>query len=250
MKVEKDGESMGFRGVGSTDVGLVRKENQDNFLLLPENGVYVVADGMGGYAGGRQASAIAVHTFQTWLTSGHPIGEERIEEAVAQANHQIRDEADKNQWEGMGTTFVLAWLREDGIWKVAHIGDSRAYVVGEEGIYALTKDHSLVEELVANGSISKEDAKTHPHRNVLTKALGGWQSIEPEWSSVQAADVEHLLMCTDGLYNMLDEETIHKIVIDRHLSMEEKVEQLIHHANEQGGTDNITVVLLTKEDDE
>ena len=246
MKVEKDGESMGFRGVGATDVGLVRKENQDSYLLLPEQEVYVIADGMGGYAGGKQASAIAVDTFRTRLASGGVMEQKRIEEAVAEANHRILEEAQRNHWDGMGTTFVLAWLSE-GLWKVAHIGDSRAYVIGENSMYALTRDHSLVEELVANGSISKEEAKTHPHRNVLTKALGTFPTIQAEWGSVPAEFIGYLLLCTDGLYNMLDEEILYQTVTDKNLSIEDKVALLIGEANQQGGTDNITVILLEKE---
>ena len=238
---------MGFLAAGSTDVGLVRKENQDNYLLLPERGVYAVADGMGGHAGGRQASEITVETIRRRLSAAEAIGEALVEEALTEAHARILEEARKNQWEGMGTTLVLAFLADD-MWKVVHIGDSRAYVVGEGGIYALTTDHSLVAELLASGSITEAEARVHPHRNVLTRAIGGYVEIMPEWNAVEADAASYLLLCTDGLFNMLDEEEIRQIVLAPELTTAEKADRLVEAANGRGGTDNITVILITRED--
>ena len=249
---------MTVRAVGRTDVGLARKENQDNFLILPALSVYAVADGMGGHAGGGQASAIAVEALRRALHGGgasgavdrgaaYAVDEAGVEDALALANAMIMAEADKMKWAGMGTTLVLAYPAGDR-WMVAHIGDSRAYVVSRDRIYALTKDHSLVEELLSRGSITQEEAKVHPHRHVLTRALGTEADKKPTWSSVAAAEAPYLLLCTDGLYNMLEEETMQRIVVAPDLTLEEKADRLVEEANAMGGLDNITVILIAEED--
>lgn len=239
---------MAFRASGSTDVGLARKENQDNYLLLPRQMLYAVADGMGGHAGGRQASAIAIETLQNQLENNGAINRSAVEKALADANGFILEEARQKQWQGMGTTLVLAFYAE-GQWQVAHIGDSRAYVVNRKKMYAVTKDHSLVEELLANGSITQEEAKVHPHRNVLTRALGTYEDdAAPDWGAVPADKTEYLLLCSDGLYNMLEEDAIQRIVTAPGLTLEEKTSRLVADANQNGGLDNITVILIEEGD--
>ena len=238
---------MTVRAVGRTDVGLARKENQDNFLILPDRAVYAVADGMGGHAGGGLASTIAVEALRRTLEGRDAVDEAGVEEALVLANAMIMEEADRKKWAGMGTTLVLAYPAGDR-WMVAHIGDSRAYVVSRERIYPLTKDHSLVEELLSRGSITQEEAKVHPHRHVLTRALGTEIDKKPTWSSVAAAEAPYLLLCTDGLYNMLEEEMIQRIVVSSDMTLEEKADRLVEEANAMGGLDNITAILIAEED--
>jgi len=237
---------MAFRAAGKTDAGLARKENQDSMLILSDRSIYAIADGMGGHAGGRQASAMAIGALTRALDRDGEVDEAGVERALADANAGIMKEADEKKWEGMGTTLVLAFYAE-GWWRVAHIGDSRAYVVNRDGIYALTKDHSLVGELLAHGSITREEARVHPHRNVLTRALGADGDPKPEWSRVRAEDAEYLLLCSDGLYNMIEEDSIRATVLAPDLTPEEKTDRLVKEANNQGGLDNITVILIAKE---
>jgi len=238
---------MAFRAAGRTDAGLVRKENQDNFLILAPQMVYAIADGMGGHAGGRQASVIAVETLRQELEDDRAVDTAAVENALAYANDRILDEAKAKNWEGMGTTLVLAFYA-DGEWRVANIGDSRAYVVNRNEIRAVTKDHSLVEEMVARGTITREEARVHPHRNVLTRALGVDADIGPEWSALKADKADYLLLCSDGLYNMVTDESIRAIVLDLEMTLEEKAGRLVEEANRHGGSDNITVVLIAEED--
>jgi len=237
---------MAFQAAARTDVGLIRKENQDNYLILPRQMVYAVADGMGGHAGGREASEITVGALRHALEQTEEIREEDVEAALAAADALIQEEADKNHWEGMGTTLVLAFL-SGGQWKVAHIGDSRAYVITPEVIYTLTKDHSLVEELLARGSITEEEAMVHPHRHVLTRALGVNSDPIPEWSRIEAEGAAYLLLCTDGLYNLVEAGRIKDIVLSPALTLDDKAVGLVDEANRNGGSDNITVILIGKE---
>ncbi len=237
---------MTFRSAGKTDVGLVRKENQDNFLVLPAQVAYAVADGMGGHAGGRQASTITIDVLQQELAGLESLDQAGVEKALALANTRILEEAKEKMLEGMGTTLVLAFYC-DGNWLVIHVGDSRAYVINQKGIYSLTKDHSLVGELLAQGSITPEEARVHPHRNILTRALGGDEHVQPEWSQVPVTEAEYLLLCTDGLYNMVEEERMHALIMAADLTLEEKVTLLIEEAKDRGGLDNITAILIAEE---
>ncbi|MDR1194793.1 MAG: Stp1/IreP family PP2C-type Ser/Thr phosphatase [Peptococcaceae bacterium] len=237
---------MRFAAVGKTDIGLARKENQDNFLLLPTQGIYAVADGMGGHAGGRQASAIAIEALGQELSRLPALDRENVEAALARVNDRILTMAKELGLEGMGTTLVLAFYQAER-WQVAHIGDSRAYAIEAAGIRALTQDHSVVSELLAHGSITPEAAKVHPHRNVLTRALGTPEDFQPDWNQAPAA-AAYLLLCTDGLYKMVEEDEICRIVTAAGLSLEEKAGRLIEAAKDGGGLDNITAILIAGEE--
>ncbi|MDR0469792.1 MAG: Stp1/IreP family PP2C-type Ser/Thr phosphatase [Peptococcaceae bacterium] len=237
---------MALRAAGRTDVGLVRKENQDSFLVLEQQAAYAVADGMGGHAGGKQASVITIDTLRWELENMQALDRTRVEKALATANARITKKATEKNWDGMGTTLVLAY-HAAGEWNIAHIGDSRAYMVNDKGIYALTKDHSLVGELLANGSITMEEAKVHPHRNILTRALGAGGDPIPEWNAIPANEAAYLLLCSDGLYNMVDDEAIRQLIIDPGWTLDEKANRLVDEAKHQGGVDNITVILIAEE---
>jgi protein phosphatase len=238
---------MAFNVSGKSDIGITRKGNQDSFLILPGQSVYAVSDGMGGHAGGAQASAIAIDAIRRAFARKAEITRDRANAALISANGLILDEATRNNWEGMGTTFILVYL--DGLmWQVANIGDSRVYVIKNGLISPLTRDHSLVAELLANGSITPNEAKTHPHRNVLTNALGAYDGPMIEWSEISAEDVDYLLLCTDGLHSMIEDNEILDITLTPELSVDEKTALLIDAANSRGGYDNITVILIEKGD--
>ena len=238
---------MAFLAAGLTDVGLVRKENQDSILMMPQRGVFAVADGMGGHAGGKLASAIAVEVLTSRIASEPNLDRRTIDSALEEANHKILERARQDQMQGMGTTLTLAYYSE-GSWQVVHIGDSRAYAITTEGAHALTQDHSLVGELLAQGSITRDEAQNHPHRNILTRALGSEDNALPEWNQVKAEKLSYLLLCTDGLYNMLTDEEIKTIAMPEDQTLHEKAAAMIELAKHRGGFDNITAILIQQED--
>ncbi len=229
--------------IGSkTDKGLVREQNEDSMGY--RNNLFVVADGMGGHEAGEIASAIAVETIlATDLALNIP---EALGAAVLAANEAILHEAERQpSLQGMGTTVVvLAWV-EDEIF-FTHVGDSRIYQLTDGTLKQLTEDHSLVVELVKNGGLTADEAKNHPQRNILTRALGtkGLSNIEVQ--TVSHAPGDKLLLCSDGLYSLLKDVELQEI-----LSAVEPpqtiVDRLVDLANERGGNDNITLILIDSE---
>ncbi|WP_166238106.1 Stp1/IreP family PP2C-type Ser/Thr phosphatase [Paenibacillus turpanensis] len=235
-----------------TDIGKIRQVNEDRCVLIPGLNGYtlaVVADGMGGHQAGDTASQLTIETIQAELTETvhADMDEEELKEAIRSAILRANDAvfqaaSEKEHYHGMGTTVVVALADEQRIF-LGHIGDSRAYLIGDEGIKQLTEDHTLVNELLKNGQISKEEAHMHPRRNVLTRALGTEQHVDVDSTELPWKPQDQLLLCTDGLTNQVGEEQM-LAILQSGSSAEEKVEQLVVHALEAGGDDNITVVLL------
>jgi len=227
-----------------TDTGRQRRENEDSaFVRAP---LFVVADGMGGAQAGEVASGIAVEVFeQGFPETGSP--EERLASRVREANHRIyeRSRAEHGR-EGMGTTLTAAYV-DDAHLAIAHVGDSRAYLFRDGELTRLTRDHSLVDELVRQGKLTEEQAAGHPQRSIITRALGPEPDVEVDTFSysVHAGDV--LLLCSDGLTSMISEERVAE-VLSCATSLEEAGNRLIDEANEAGGRDNITVVLFRLEE--
>jgi PPM family protein phosphatase len=226
--------------IGSkTDKGRVREQNEDCFGY--RNNLFVVADGMGGHEAGEVASAIAV---QIILNSefGTDI-RQSLKDAVLKANDVILKETEQHpEYDGMGTTIAVLVLNgEQGY--LAHIGDSRIYIWSNGELQQITKDHSLVAELVKNGGITEEEAKTHPQRNVLTRALGTQGLDEVEIKEISITRGDKLLLCTDGLSGLLDDNDL-KILLNKAETPQDTVNILIDTANERGGPDNITVILI------
>jgi PPM family protein phosphatase len=222
-----------------TDTGRQRRENEDSaYVHAP---VFVVADGMGGAQAGEVASRMAIETFEEGLpASGAP--EARLAEIVRNANHRIYDRSRADQGRaGMGTTLTAAFL-EDAHLAIAHVGDSRAYLFRDGELTRLTRDHSLVDELVRQGKLTEAQAAEHPQRSIITRALGPEPEVEVDtWTyPVRAGDV--LLLCSDGLTSMISEEDVGEILGSAG-SLEDAADRLIREANEAGGRDNITVVL-------
>lgn len=222
-----------------THQGLVRQSNQDS--LLVESGVYGVADGMGGHNGGETASRVAVQVLKNVLRGKKP--EIRaLEIGMEAANRRIYDMASHDSTlSGMGTTVTLLW-ENGGEALVAHVGDSRAYLWRDGALAQITQDHSMVAELVRNHVITAEMARSHPYRNVITRAVGVDPVVTPDVLSHDLKPDDLWLLCSDGLYNMVDDERIAEILRSS-ASDEKAADRLLEAALEGGGTDNISFIL-------
>jgi serine/threonine protein phosphatase PrpC len=247
-----------WTGVGLTDIGLVRKLNQDAFSLENTLQLWVLADGMGGHAGGEVASQIAVESIpyvlrtQLFSESFQHIQSEKIEsllqQAIESANQSIRKEAAQNlRIHGMGTTVVVVAITSTPTGYeavVGHAGDSRAYLFREGTLSLWTKDHSLVEEHLALNLITPEQVRTHPLRHVVTKALGIAPQVHPTIQRYSLEPTDHILLCSDGLTKMLTDREIQAVVGQESLHPKSICHTLVNTANRLGGEDNTTVVLI------
>ena len=236
---------------GITDTGTVRQQNQDAYRVeqLPGGGMLaVVCDGMGGARSGNIASQLAVRLFGDAVLEGAqssqaaPPGELLGTAAVA-ANEGIYDRAVNDPaCLGMGTTLVAA-LVQDGTAHIINVGDSRAYQVSQSGIWRVTRDHSVVEDLVARGEITPEEARLHPQKNLITRALGAEASVEPDLFKVPAVSDEFLLLCSDGLSNVVtDQELLYEVIHGG--EPDQCCQRLLDVALSRGAPDNVTAVLL------
>ncbi len=246
-----------------SDVGRKRKGNEDALFLNPEQKLYVVADGMGGHAAGEVASRVAVDAINEFvtLTGGNeeitwPFGLDesisyegnRLKTAIRHANRRVLEATRESaEYEGMATT-VAAVLVDGDTAHIAHVGDSRIYLWGEKGISLLTSDHSWVNEQIQNGVISPEQARSHPLRNVVTRALGGRADLVVDIQARRMGHGEVLLLCSDGLTTMIGDEDIGRILEEASGDVARAATALVDEANERGGEDNITVVLLKFEE--
>ena len=232
-----------LRAGAATDVGRTRSVNQDNLLTAPN--LFVVADGMGGHAGGEVASSTAIAALEQ---AQERLGStEQLVDAILSANDAIyRASLDDPSLAGMGTTVVAASLvAQDGadVLKVANVGDSRGYLLHDGVLRQITADHSLAAEMVRNGDITEAEAATHPQRHVITRALGIEGTVDVDLFTVQLAEGDRVLLCSDGLSNEVDAEEITRVltsVLDPH----EAALDLVARANANGGQDNITAVVI------
>lgn len=235
---------------GRTDKGRVRQNNQDAFVtgqLSDSVHFAVVCDGMGGANGGNIASSLAVKVITNRIVEGYRENMSlqsihyMLESAIAAANVLVYDTAVSDpELHGMGTTVVTVIVSgQDAV--IAHIGDSRAYLI-DDGIRQLTRDHSVVWEMVEKGEITEEEARIHPNKNFITRALGVEEQVECEITDAEIPKNGMLLVCTDGLSNMVENKEIARIV--KKLSPQDAVEKLIVSANMSGGSDNITACLF------
>lgn len=237
-----------MKSVAMTDIGMTRTVNQD-YVYASENAVgclpnlFVLADGMGGHKAGDMASRYTVEQFVSMIGQSEardPIS--AISQNVTKVNLKLMEKAEESpDYEGMGTTLVVASIF-DRVLRVANVGDSRLYVINDD-ITQITRDHSLVEEMVLMGKIDKEEAKNHSQKNVITRAIGGYIYVEAEMFSVDLKDNDRILMCSDGLTNMVEDSEI-LMIIKSNQSIEEAAKQLIAKANENGGNDNISVIIV------
>lgn len=239
-----------------TDPGKVRDHNEDSVTIVKNDSgeiLLAVADGMGGHKGGEIASSIAItHIGKRFLESSS-IGTKEdainfLKEIVSEANMLLYKYTEENpESEGMGTTLVMALLTKKFL-LYGNIGDSSGYAIKKGKMHKITNDHTLVNLLVKSGELTEEAAKNHPRKNVLMRALGANMTVEMDVFDVER-DVEGIFLCSDGLTNMLEDEQIN-LVLNSDLSIDEKLQKLINKANNRGGTDNISVAYLKKEDNE
>lgn len=241
----------------ASSIGRIRKSNQD-FVQVFKNksGVTlaIVCDGMGGHQGGDVASAMAVshlgHNFKNTDFSDSKIAHKWLEVQLNSENETILKTADRfPDLNGMGTTIVLT-IVFDTTALVAHLGDSRAYSYADGKFTQLVEDHSLVNELVKMGQITKEQAKHHPQKNIITQALGVSSTIDPEFREIKLHDDDIIMLCTDGLTNSLTDPQIQQILATKDLSLKDRCNKLINEANRLGGGDNITVCLVSSKGDD
>lgn len=224
----------------ATDVGRVREINEDGYLA--GSLVFAVADGMGGHDAGEVASSIAIEALrERGFQLEDPIGE--IRAAFSDINSRIHERARTDPTcAGMGTTLTLLIFRGQEAY-VGHVGDSRLYVLRDGGLKQLTEDHSIVWELVRHGEITEEEARFHPHRNIITRALGTFPSVEPDVFGLEVLKGDTFLLCTDGLSSELEGREIAEI-LSKSPSPEEAPSRLVEAALRRGGADNITAVVV------
>ena len=230
-----------------TDIGRKRKVNQDYVYTSEEPvghlpNLFIVADGMGGHNAGDLASKVTVETMLKEIEASPEQNPHKIfGKAISAANTCVHRLANENpDFEGMGTTVVAATCIGRHL-QVANVGDSRLYVIGRE-IKQITRDHSLVEEMVRMGGLDRANARNHPDKNIITRAVGAFEKVEAEFFEVDLEPDQYVLMCSDGLTNMVGDEEMAGVVSGDG-SIEEKCNQLVAAANANGGSDNITVVL-------
>ena len=236
-----------------TDAGTIRDHNEDSVTIVENShGEYLlaVADGMGGHRAGEVASNIVINHLTDRFLKNEQIGDKEeainwIKTTVSEANELIiKHTQDYPESTGMGTTIVVALYSKDYL-LFGNLGDSSGFVVKNHELHKITNDHTLVNLLVKSGELTEEEAKDHPRKNVLMKALGATTSIEMDIFVVET-DVDGILLCSDGLTNMLEQDQIMK-VLDTGSSVEEKLNKLVIKSNNRGGTDNISIAYLTKD---
>lgn len=250
---------MKFRAAGLTDIGKVRAHNEDNFAVVTEYGLFVVADGMGGQLAGEVASRMAVDTLCEQLLCpgaaeispglGDPQlspAANRLVASIKLANRSIHTAGQTTPaWSNMGTTVVVAQISDETL-LVAHVGDSRCYLLRDHSLTQLTDDHSLVAEQQRQGLLSKEQAETSRMKNVITRAVGAFAEVDVDLRELLLVAGDLLLLCTDGLTNMVTDEEL-LAVAEGHDEPALACAELVAMANQRGGRDNITVILLAVE---
>ena len=250
---------MHYVAAAKTDVGRKRKGNEDSFCLAPDLGLYVVADGMGGHAAGEVASRLAVETIREWMAkylggdgaaivgpaaaSGSPEASYLLS-SIRLANRLIFDAAQGRQdYAGMGTTLVAVLTQGDTL-MLAHVGDSRIYRIRDGEIAQVSRDHSFVQEQVDRGVISAEDALVSQYRHMITRALGLKETVEVDLAEESAVAGDVLLLCSDGLSDLLEDEEILTAVQEHAADLEQACQALVDRANHKGGDDNVTTLLI------
>lgn len=226
--------------LGVSKTGLVRQRNEDRFYA--KGPLLIVADGMGGYTGGEYASTMVVDTIVDVIERADIITVEVLREAILEANRMVFEKSQSyKELEGMGTTAVVAYVKDDTLlW--AHVGDSRLYIYGDSQLRRITNDHSMVQELVNAGTITEAEVIHHPKRNMLTRAIGVYDTVEVDTGMVEVHEGERILLCSDGLSGYIEESRIEEILSEE--SSESRVlEDLVQLVYDVGARDNVTIIL-------
>jgi protein phosphatase len=247
---------------GTTDVGLKRGHNEDSFLIVEDQNLYMVADGMGGHSAGEVASKLAVETIAnfyreserdddiTWpfrMDKGQSYESNRMANAIKLANLRIYEAARMNEEQhGMGTTVVSVHASHNGV-TIGHVGDSRVYAVHDEHLEPLTEDHSLLNDYIRMKELTEEEIENFPHKNVIVRALGMREGVQVDIINRPFVPGRTYLLCSDGLCGMVSDPSIARIINSHGDDLEAASGSLIDAANDAGGTDNITALLLRVE---
>ena len=238
--------SIGFK----TDKGIARQDNEDSVFVLPDRNLYMIADGVGGQSSGELASRTAVG-YMAQFAALHPVGDVRegmplkqyFRSLLSGANELIFGKASGEPLNaGMATTALICYLRNDNAY-VVNVGDSRAYLIRDGLIMQVTKDHTLIQDMLDSGEITAEEAKSHPEKHVITRAVGGEPTVDPDFFSFRTYPGDTIILCTDGLYGMVEEEEIARVA-SASKTMHGLARSLVDMANASGGEDNITVVCM------
>jgi serine/threonine protein phosphatase PrpC len=230
------------QAAGRSDPGRRRRHNEDAFVCEPP--LFAVADGMGGAQAGELASRVAAASVGRRADADEHMGRERVTALIRDANRNVYERAAGDaSVSGMGTTMTVAVVEDGGVW-IGHVGDSRAYLVREGSLDQVTEDHSLVAELVRSGRLTPDEAESHPHRSVITRALGTEPDVDVDTFFVEPRPGDVFLLCSDGLTTMVDGAHILEVIEDNRLDLGAAAQKLIETANAAGGEDNITVVLF------
>ena len=248
-----------LRYAGNTHVGMKRAHNEDNLCVLPEENLYMVADGMGGHACGEVASQMAVETVAeffkessadeevTWpykMEKNLRYEENRLAAGIKLANLRIHETSTQNSGQrGMGTTVVALFFCGDSAY-VGHVGDSRVYRLRGTELVQVTEDHSLLNDYIKMRELTPEEIENFPHKNVIVRALGMKETVQVDVSALEPTDGDLYLLCSDGLNGMIDDATIRDLLVEHRANLERACNALIQAACNAGGTDNITVVLV------
>ncbi len=241
---------MRLAAIGATDVGLKRSHNEDAFLVMPECGLFCVADGLGGHASGEVASRMAIdelaaHFRATEGEAAGPPPEERLAAAVKNANRAIHGRGRAEPaLAGMGTTLVAGFFAEGGPLHVAHVGDSRAYLFRDGELRRLTEDHSLLQDFIRQAHPSEAEIDAFPHKNVIVRAVGMRPEVEVELSRVEIRQGDVLLLCCDGLFGMLPDDRMAAILREEGAEILRANQLLLDAALDAGGADNVTSILV------
>jgi protein phosphatase len=243
-----DADAVKLLSSALSDRGLVRKANEDSFAALDERGLYAVADGLGGHVGGRVASEAAMSELVRCLTaSGGEPELTRLRRAFRAANRAVRSRAQRNHaLRGMATTLAALWLGRD-LAALAHVGDSRIYLVRGGRMFPLTLDHSLVAEAVARRGLGLEAARVHPSRSVITRALGVASEVEADTAALRTSPGDLFLLCSDGLTGQVADREIASLLLSLRADLGAAARALVDLANARGGEDNTTVVLVVRD---
>lgn len=245
---------MDFNVGAVTDTGQKRSQNQDHYICVPEAGFFLVADGMGGHQGGATASRMATEKTTELIQKTHQAQPpttpaSRLTEAIRLANTTIYDLSNsQTELKGMGTTITAILFSENQLW-IGQVGDSRCYLIRNEGCWQITRDHSMVEEKFRAGLISRESMKSDQMRNVITRSVGYEPKVNPEIFFLDVKPGDIFMICSDGLSGLVEDSEIFRIIstgVSQQKSFQEIAQALVSEANRKGGDDNITSVVVQK----
>lgn len=239
-----------WRAAARTDAGCQRQRNEDNYYMSPDQRVFAVADGMGGAVGGAKASKLAVEAIEKQWKENPPPNNDRegiqkwLQETVNLANQTVWQQSEEDSTvKGMGTTVVVAVQSDDSYMEIAHVGDSRAYLLRDGKPQLLTNDHSVVQEMVRAGRLTEEQARINPYKNLITRCLGHEEKVEVDHTPVNVRDRDWIVLCSDGLPTVLRDEQICDVVAKKD-EPDVVCEELVKQTLDGGAPDNVTVVVV------